>query len=128
MITTHYDCPCLEKCPLSYVMSIIGGKWKMQIICALNNQGKLRYNELRRKMDKISNTVLAASLKELEEEGLITRKVYMEVPVKVEYETTELCDTLMPILESLSDWGEALMNERGLPTATGESDGDDTEA
>lgn len=128
MITTHYDCPCLEKCPLSYVMSIIGGKWKMQIICALNNQGKLRYNELRRKMDKISNTVLAASLKELEEEGLITRKVYMEVPVKVEYETTELCDTLMPILESLSDWGEALMNERGLPTATGESDDDDTEA
>ena len=68
MIETHYDCPCLEKCPLNYAMSIIGGKWKMQIICALNNKGTLRYNELRRKMDKISNTVLAASLKELEEE------------------------------------------------------------
>ena len=62
MIETHYDCPCLEKCPLNYAMSIIGGKWKMQIICALNNKGTLRYNELRRKMDKISNTVLAASL------------------------------------------------------------------
>ena len=80
MIETHYDCPCLEKCPLNYAMSIIGGKWKMQIICALNNKGTLRYNELRRKMDKISNTVLAASLRELEEEGLVTRKVYMEVP------------------------------------------------
>ena len=118
MIETHYDCPCLEKCPLNYAMSLIGGKWKMQIICALNNKGTLRYNELRRTMDKISNTVLAASLKELEEEGLVTRKVYMEVPIKVEYATTELCDKLMPILEGLSDWGEELLMQRGLPTAT----------
>ena len=118
MIETHYDCPCLEKCPLNYAMSLIGGKWKMQIICALNNKGTLRYNELRRTMDKISNTVVAASLKELEEEGLVTRKVYMEVPIKVEYATTELCDKLMPILEGLSDWGEELMMQRGLPTAT----------
>ena len=118
MIETHYDCPCLEKCPLSYAMSLIGGKWKMQIICALNNKGALRYNELRRTMDKISNTVLAASLKEMEEEGLVTRKVYMEVPIKVEYATTELCDKLMPILEGLSDLGEELMMQRGLPTAT----------
>lgn len=118
MIETHYDCPCLEKCPLNYAMSLIGGKWKMQIICALNNKGPLRYNELRRTMDKISNTVLAASLKELEEEGLVTRKVYMEVPIKVEYATTKLCDKLMPILEGLSNWGEELMMQRGLPTAT----------
>lgn len=118
MIETHYDCPCLEKCPLSYAMSLIGGKWKMQIICALNNKGALRYNELRRTMDKISNTVLAASLKEMEEQGIVTRKVYMEVPIKVEYATTELCDKLMPILEGLSDWGEELMMQRGLPTAT----------
>ena len=120
MIDTHYDCPCLEKCPLNYAMSIIGGKWKMQILCALNNQGTLRYNQLRRKMDKISNTALAAALKELEEEGLVTRKVYMEVPIKVEYSTTELCDRLMPILESLSDWGEELMITRGLETPSGE--------
>lgn len=118
MIETHYECPCLEKCPLNYAMSLIGGKWKMQIICALNNRGTLRYNELRRKMDGISNTVLANSLRELEEEGLVTRTEYMEVPIRVEYATTELCDRLMPILESLSDWGEALMKERGLPTMT----------
>ena len=108
MLETHYDCPCLDRCPLNYAMSIIGGKWKMQIICALN--------ELRRKMDGISNTVLAGSLRELEEEGLVIRKEYMEVPIRVEYSTTELCDKLMPILESLSDWGEALLKERGLPT------------
>ena len=109
MIATHYDCPCLEKCPLNYAMSIIGSKWKMQIICALNNKGTLRYNELRRRMDGISNTVLASSLRELEEEGLVVRKEYLEVPVRVEYSTTAMGERLMPILESLSDWGESLM-------------------
>ena len=94
----------------------------MQIICALNNKGTLRYNQLRRKMDGISNTALAAALKELEEEGLVTRKVYTEVPIKVEYSTTELCDRLMPILESLSDWGEELMIAGGMETASGERD------
>ncbi|MGN0710387.1 MAG: winged helix-turn-helix transcriptional regulator [Anaerovoracaceae bacterium] len=112
MIETHYDCPCLEKCPLNYAMSIIGGKWKMQIICALNNKGKLRYNELRRKLGGISNTVLAGALKELEEAGLVERTEYLEVPVRVEYSSTAKCDTLMPVLEQLSDWGESIMNEK----------------
>ena len=106
MIETHYDCPCLEKCPLNYAMSLVGGKWKMQIICALNNQGRLRYNELRRKLDGISNTVLASSLKELEEAGLVERTEYLQVPVRVEYRPTERCRTLLPILEALSDWAE----------------------
>lgn len=109
MIETHYDCPCLEKCPLNYAMSTVGGKWKMQIICALNNQGALRYNELRRKLDGISNTVLANALKELEEAGLVERKEYLQVPVRVEYSSTESADKLMPILELLSQWGEDLM-------------------
>lgn len=109
MIATHYDCPCLEKCPLNYTMSIIGGKWRMQILCSLNNKGTLRYNELKRKMPGVSNTVLASSLKELEEAGLIIRTEYLEIPVRVEYSTTELADKLMPILEQLSDWGEMLM-------------------
>ena len=103
-------------CPVTSVLQLLQGKWKMQIICALNNRGTLRYNELRRKMDGISNTVLASSLRELEEEGLVIRKEYMEVPIRVEYSTTALCDRLMPILESLSDWGEVLMKERGMPT------------
>ncbi len=112
MIETHYDCPCLEKCPLNYAMSIIGGKWKVQIVCALNNQGSLRYNELRRKLDGVSNTALAKALKAMEEDGLLERKEFMEVPVRVEYSTTELCDKLMPILEQISDWGESQMNEK----------------
>lgn len=107
MIETHYNCPCLETCPLNRSMEIIGGKWKMQIICSLNNSGPIRYNHLKKKLDGISNTVLAKSLKELEEDGLVARKEYMEVPIRVEYETTEACDRLVPILEQLSDWCEA---------------------
>lgn len=84
----------------------------MQIICALNNQGKLRYNELKRKLDGISNTVLASSLKELEEEGLVERREYLEVPIRVEYTSTDMCDRLMPILEQLSDWGEEMMKNK----------------
>lgn len=84
----------------------------MQIICALNNKGTLRYNELRKKLGGISNTVLAACLRELEEKGLVQRKEYLEVPVRVEYSTTEICDRLMPILEDLSNWGEDMMSAR----------------
>ena len=109
MIETHYDCPCLDKCPLNYAMTIIGGKWKLQIICTLYNKGTMRYNELRKQMDGISNTVLASSLRELEEKGLVERKEYLEVPVRVEYSSTAVADKLMPILETLSDWGEEMM-------------------
>ena len=109
MIETHYECPCLENCPLNYAMSVIGGKWKMQIICALNNKGSLRYNELKRRVGGVSNTVLASSLRELEEAGLVVRTEFLEVPVRVEYSTTETCDKLMPILDELSEWAEALM-------------------
>ena len=105
----HYDCPCLEKCPLNFAMSLIGGKWKMQILCAINNKGTLRYNELRRKLDGISNTVLANALKELEDAGLVKRTEYLEVPVRVEYSSTQQSEKIMPILESLSNWGEEMM-------------------
>lgn len=81
----------------------------MQIICALNNKGPIRYNQLKRNLDGISNTVLTKTLRELEEDGLVIRKEYMEVPVRVEYEITEECDSLIPILEQLSDWFEKRM-------------------
>ena len=90
----HYDCPCMEKCPLHHAMLLIGGKWKVQILCAVCNAGAIRYNALRGKLDGVSNTVLSSALKEL------------EVPVRVEYRPTERCRTLLPILEALSDWAE----------------------
>ena len=113
MSDAHYDCPCMEKCPLHHAMQLIGGKWKVQIICALCNADTLRYNALRAKLDGVSNTVLAAALKELETDGLVTRTVYPEVPVRVEYSPTEECRRLLPILEQLSDWAEARMANLG---------------
>ena len=62
MPQSHYDCPCMEKCPLHHAMQLIGGKWKVQILCAVANAGAIRYNALRSKLDGISNTVLASAL------------------------------------------------------------------
>ena len=106
---SHYNCPCMESCPLHYAMNIIGGKWKVQILCAVSNAGTIRYNALRAKLDGVSNTVLSSALKELEEDGLILRQAYPEVPVRVEYSPTDSCRTLLPILEQLSDWAETRM-------------------
>ena len=111
MSQSHYECPCMEKCPLHYAMSVIGGKWKVQILCAVHNAGSIRYNALRDKLDGISNTVLASALRELERDGLVTRQEYLEVPVRVEYSPTDDCRVLLPILEQLSDWAEARMNK-----------------
>ena len=94
MPQSHYDCPCMEKCPLHHAMQLIGGKWKVQILCAVANAGAIRYNALRSKLDGISNTVLASALR---------------VPVRVEYGPTDSCRALLPILEQLSDWAEARM-------------------
>ena len=90
-------------------MSLIGGKWKVQILCAVHNAGSIRYNALRGKLDGISNTVLASALRELERDGLVTRREYLEVPVRVEYSPTQDCRELLPILEQLSDWAEKRM-------------------
>ncbi len=109
MSDAHYDCPCMEKCPLHHAMLLIGGKWKVQILCAVANAGAIRYNALRVKLDGISNTVLAGALRELERDGLVTRREYLEVPVRVEYSPTDSCRELLPILEQLSDWAEVRM-------------------
>ena len=109
MPQSHYDCPCMEKCPLHHAMQLIGGKWKVQILCAGANAGTIRYNALRSKLDGISNTVLASALRELKRDGLVTRREYLEVPVRVEYRPTDSCRALLPILEQLSDWAEARM-------------------
>lgn len=98
-------CPCLEKCPLQHAMEIIGGKWKLAILCSLGVSGKLRYNDLKRKISGISNTMLSKSLRELEESGLISRSEFMEVPIRVEYELTERAKELGPILVQLARWG-----------------------
>ncbi|MDR2393861.1 MAG: helix-turn-helix transcriptional regulator [Treponema sp.] len=98
------QCPCLAPCPLQKAMGVIGGKWKVPILCALHQDGTTRYNELKRKIQGITNTMLASSLKELEARGLIQRTQYPEMPVRVEYTLTRTCDDLIPILNQLAHW------------------------
>ena len=98
------NCPCMPLCPLSAAVDSIGGKWKLRILCALNQDGATRYNELKRKIAGITNTMLANSLRELEQDGLVHRTQYAEMPVRVEYAVTESCADLVPILAQLARW------------------------
>lgn len=104
------QCPCMEQCPLNAAMQVIGGKWKMQILCSLNYNGTSRYNALKKSLDKVSNNVLARALKELEQDGMITRTEYVEVPIRVEYALTEQSRKVIPVLEALSNWGEEYLD------------------
>ncbi len=92
-------------CCTSLVMGIIGGKWKTVIIYHLNCN-TLRYNELRKKMPMVTERTLSLQLKTLEKDGIIKRKVYTsKPPLKVEYSLTEFGETLVPLIQSIIDWG-----------------------
>jgi DNA-binding HxlR family transcriptional regulator len=101
-------CPCMADCPLDRAMRIIGGQWKVPLLCALHQDGPARYSELKRKIRGITNTVLASALKELEEAGLVARRQFMEMPVRVEYSVTAACNSLLPILRQLAGWGVSM--------------------
>ena len=87
-------------------LDVIGGKWKPVILCHLG-LSKLRTNELKKKMPNISQRVLTKQLRELENDGIIQRKVYKQVPPKVEYSLTNEGRSLREILLAMSDWGES---------------------
>ncbi|KSU85484.1 MULTISPECIES: winged helix-turn-helix transcriptional regulator [Fictibacillus] len=100
-----------EDCPLTFALTLIGSKWRLPIIWALWNGKILRYNELKRRIDGITNMVLSQSLREMENQGLILRKQYMEIPPRVEYSLTKDGEALIPSLESLAKWGKAMQNK-----------------
>ena len=95
-----------EGCGLKRVIDIVGGKWKIMILCVIDNKEVVCYGELSRAIHGITNTMLANSLKELEADGLVERKQYNEIPVRVEYNLTEKTKSLIPILLELKKWGE----------------------
>lgn len=93
-------------CCASLTMGLIGGKWKTVILYHLMVGGTLRYNELRKEMPTVTERTLSLQLKTLEEDGLIKRKVYTsKPPLKVEYSLTEFGKTLIPLIQSIADWG-----------------------
>ncbi|MDQ0106672.1 DNA-binding HxlR family transcriptional regulator [Chitinophaga terrae (ex Kim and Jung 2007)] len=91
-------------CGTAYTLSLIGGRWKASILWKLLD-GRLRFNELKKSINGVSERVLALQLKELERDGLITRIVYPEVPPRVEYELTPLGLSMETMLRAISDWG-----------------------
>ncbi|MDO4555092.1 MAG: helix-turn-helix domain-containing protein [Lachnospiraceae bacterium] len=99
------------RCPLEYGLHVFGGKWKARIICILAVKKTLRYSEMRKEMGNITDAVLAAALKELMADHMITRKSYDEIPPKVEYTLTEKGRSVVPILLSISQWAGAYQKE-----------------
>ena len=102
-----HNCPCSPECVLQGALNIIGGKWKLPILCSLLANGSSRYNELLKNTRGISNTMLSKTLKELEDDGLIERSEYLEVPIRVEYDLTVKARRLQPILTDLIRWALA---------------------
>lgn len=96
----------LPECPVATTVSLIGSKWKLLIIRNLPER-PWRFNELKKNLEGISQKVLTDSLRSMEDDGLIIRTVYPEVPPKVEYSLSELGLTLKPILDSMVEWGNA---------------------
>ena len=95
----------LPACPVETTLMLIGDKWKVLILRDLM-QGTKRFGELKKSVGNVSQKVLTAQLRAMEENGLLTRTVYAQVPLKVEYTLTELGKSLRPILDAMLNWGE----------------------
>ena len=99
-------------CCTSLTMGIIGGKWKTVILFYLI-EGPLRYSELRKKLVGVTERTLSLQLKQLEEDVIICRKVFGEKPpLKVEYSLTEFGKTLIPLLYSIAEWGDSVVQNQ----------------
>lgn len=94
----------LPECPVATVVELIGNKWKLLIIRNLLS-GTARFNELKKGIPGISQKVLSENLKSLESDGLIQRKVFAEVPPRVEYSLSEIGQSLTPVFDSIIVWG-----------------------
>lgn len=104
-MTRRRDDDSKTNCPVEASLSVIGGRWKGVVLYWLAS-GTHRFGDLRRRLPNCSQRMLTLQLRELEEDGLLQRTVYAEVPPRVEYELTAFGRSLEPILQELRDWGE----------------------
>lgn len=103
----------LTDTPFGYTLSIIAGKWRLVILYWLVEYKIVRYNELKRLIGSITYKTLSVQLKEMEEDGLIIRKEYPQIPPKVEYSLSEKGKSLYPIMEAMCDWGNKYQRQQG---------------
>ena len=103
----------MPACPVATTVSLIGSKWKLLIMRNLLAR-PWRFNELKKDLEGISQKVLTDSLRSMEEDGIITRTVYAEVPPRVEYALSELGESMRPIIKSMEEWGISYKNNQQL--------------
>lgn len=111
---TRFDCS--PGCSVEAAIALIDGKWKSVILFHLLG-GTLRFNEIRRQIPGVTQRMLTNQLRELEQDGLVDRKVYAQVPPKVEYSLSALGRSMEPILLALKTWGDANIGLYGKPDA-----------
>lgn len=106
----------INVCPIRDIISRISSKWAMLVLVTLHSNGTMRFNDIQKSIGEVSQRMLTVTLRSLEADGLIHRKVYPEVPPKVEYKLSERGESLMPLLQSLIDWAlehaNAIMEDR----------------
>ncbi|MDD3410413.1 MAG: helix-turn-helix domain-containing protein [Eubacteriales bacterium] len=106
----------LPMCPVETTLMLVSSRWKVLILRDLFC-GTKRFGELKKSLTDISQKVLTQNLKDLEEDGLLTRKAYAEVPPRVEYSLTELGASLKPVICAMYDWGHSYKELNGAPTS-----------
>ena len=99
------------RCAMEFTINLIGGKWKALILWHLA-EGILRFNEMKRIFPEVTQKMLTQQLRDLEKHKLIKRKVYAQVPPKVEYSLTEFGRSLMPVLYTMNQWGTDYLNPK----------------
>lgn len=106
---THQEVITGRNCVMIYTMDILGGKWRLPILWKLYQHRTMRYNELKRSLVGITNIMLTRSLQSLEENGLVNRVVFNQIPPRVEYSLTDNGLQLVPALEVIYNWGHNRM-------------------
>ncbi|MXV53128.1 transcriptional regulator [Pedobacter sp. HMF7647] len=101
----------IKHCPVTDIIARISDKWSMHVIIFLGKAGKMRFSEMKKEIEGISQRMLTVTLRNLEEDGLITRTVYAEVPPRVEYQLTSMGESLLLQLIPLSEWANRNMEQ-----------------
>lgn len=101
----------IEVCPVRNIIARFGNKWAFLVLLTISEYHVIRFNELRRAIPDVSSRVLSGTLRILEADGLISRKVYPEVPPRVEYRLTEIGSSLIPIIMQLTEWAQENMKQ-----------------
>ena len=105
-------------CAVEACLEVIGGKWKGVILHHLMTRGILRFNEIQRLKPTLSPRILTAQLRELEQDGVIVRKVYPVVPPKVEYSLSRAGESLKPLIKAMQDWGDEYLLRANVPISS----------